>query len=112
MKLLKQFLPASALVIAAFSPAMAQVERVAIRTTGISCGTCAAVSEFYLRRMPSIDKINISLKNEAVMVSYKPGSTFQPKDLREVFSKTDVTVTQMQISARGRIQEQAGKRFF
>ena len=94
------------------SPAMAQVERVAIRTTGISCGTCAAISEFYLRRLPSIDKVNISLKNEAVMVSYKPGSVFQPKDLRDIFQKTDVSVTQMQISARGRVQEQAGKRFF
>ena len=77
-----------------------------------TCGTCAAVSEFYLRRLPSIDKVNISLKNEAVMVSYKPGSSFQPKDLRDVFSKTDVAVTQMQISARGRVEEQAGKRFF
>ena len=46
------------------------------------------------------------------MVSYKPGSAFQPKDLREIFQKTDVAVTQMQISARGRVQEQAGKRFF
>jgi hypothetical protein len=112
MKFQKQFLLVSALAVTAVSPAMAQVEKVAIRTTGISCGTCAAVSEFYLRRMPSIDKINISLKNEAVMVSYKPGSTFQPKDLREVFQKTDVTVTQFQISARGQVLEQAGKRFF
>src|SRR5438105_5134831 len=107
-----QFLLLSALLMSLASPAMAQVERVAVRTTGISCGTCAAVSEFYLRRLPSVDKVNISLKNEAVMVSYKPGSSFQPKDLREVFQKTDVGVTQMQISARGRVEEQAGKRFF
>src|SRR5947208_8181221 len=112
MKVQSRFLLVSALSMGLASPAMAQVERVAIRTTGISCGTCAAVSEFYLRRLPSIDKVNISLKNEAVMVSYKPGSVFQPKDLREIFQKTDVTVTQMQISARGRVQEQAGKRFF
>src|SRR5712691_10239100 len=112
MNLQKQFLLVSALVVAAVAPGIAQVEKVAIRTTGISCGTCAAISEFYLRRLPSIDKVNISLKNEAVMVSYKPGSAFQPKDLRDIFQKTDVTVTQMQISARGRVQEQAGKRFF
>jgi len=62
-------------------PAAVQVEKVAIKTTGISCGTCAAVSEIYLRRLPSIDKINISMKNEPVLVSYKPGSWFQPKDL-------------------------------
>jgi hypothetical protein len=93
-------------------PSAAQVEKAAIRTTGISCGTCAAVSEFYLRRLPSIDKISISRKNEAVMVSYKPGATFQPKDLREALQKTDVGITQLQISARGRVQEQASKRFF
>jgi len=93
-------------------PTAAQVEKAAIRTTGISCGTCAAVSEFYLRRLPSIDKISISRKNEAVMVSYKPGATFQPKDLREALQKTDVGITQLQISARGRVQEQAGKPFF
>src|SRR2546430_8532069 len=111
MKLQRQVVLLSALVLAASLPAMAQVERAAIRTDGISCGVCAAVSEFYLKRLPSIDKITISLKNEAVMVSYKPGSTFQPKDLREVFQKTDVAVTQMQIRARGRVQEQAGTRF-
>jgi hypothetical protein len=93
-------------------PTAAQVEKAVIRTTGISCGTCAAVSEFYLRRLPSIDKISISRKNEAVMVSYKPAATFQPKDLREALQKTDVGITQLQISARGRVQEQAGKRFF
>jgi hypothetical protein len=52
------------------------------------------------------------MKNEAVMVSYKPGSTFQPKDLRDVLKKTEVGVTQLQISARGHVQDQAGKRFF
>src|SRR5437870_2474657 len=108
----KQIVAFCAFVVITALPATAQVERVAIRTTGISCGTCAAVSEFYLRRLPSIDQVNISLKNEAVMVSYKPGSSFQPKDLREIFQKTDVGVNQMQISARGRVQEQAGKRFF
>src|SRR5437899_6646201 len=77
-----QFLLLSALLMCLASPAMAQVERVAIRTTGISCGTCAAVSEFYLRRLPSIDKVNISLKNEAVMVSYKPGSALDRKSTR------------------------------
>jgi hypothetical protein len=111
MKLYKQFLLLAVLATMAL-PAMAQVERVAIRTTGISCGTCAAVSEIYLKRLPNVDKVAISIKNEAVMVSYKAGSTFQPKDLRDVLKKTEVGVTQLQISARGRVQDQAGKRFF
>src|SRR5437016_1053400 len=93
-------------------PAFAQVEKVAIRTTGISCGTCAAVSEIYLRRLAGIERIKISLSKEAVMVSYKPGAAFQPKDLRDALQKTDVGVLQFQISARGRVQDQGGTRFF
>ena len=73
---------------------------------------CAAVSEVYLRQLAGIDKIKISLSNEAIMVSYKPGAGFQPKDIRDALKKTDVGVLQFQISARGRIQEQDGKRFF
>ena len=111
MKLLKQFLLLTVLATMAL-PAMAQVERVAIRTTGISCGTCAAVSELYLKRLPNVDKVAISMKNEAVVVSYKAGSTFQPKDLRDVLKKTEVGVTQIQVGARGQVQDQAGKRFF
>jgi hypothetical protein len=90
----------------------AQVERVAMRTTGISCGMCAAVSEVYLRQLGGVDKIKISLSQEAIMVSYKPGAAFRPKDIRDALKKTDVGVTQFQISARGQVQQQNGKRLF
>ena len=99
-------------LLASVVPVFAQVEKVAIRTTGISCGTCAAVSEIYLRRLAGIDTITISLSKEAIMVSYKPGAVFQPKDIRDALQKTDVGVLQFQISARGRVQEQGGHRFF
>ena len=49
--------------------AFAQVEKAAMKTTGISCGMCAAVSEVYLRQLPGIDKIKISLSQESIMVS-------------------------------------------
>src|SRR5438132_13405764 len=100
MNVHKQLVALCVLMVITALPAAAQVERVAVRTTGISCGTCAAVSEFYLRRLPSIDKVDISLKKEAVMVSYKPGSSFQPNDSRENLQKPDVAVTQLSISAR------------
>src|SRR5437867_10960829 len=111
MKLSKQILLVAA-VLATRIPAMAQVEKVAMRTTGISCGVCAAVSEVHLRRLPAVYKIAISLSKEAVMISYKPGAAFQPADLREALKKSDVGVAQFQISARGRVQEQAGKQYF
>src|ERR1041385_1991790 len=93
-------------------PLHAQVERVAMRTTGISCGVCAAVSEVYLRQLGGVDQIKISLSQEAIMVAYKPGAAFRPKDIRQALKKTDVGVTQFQISVRGRLQDQGGKRFF
>ena len=61
------------LVLVSTVPALAQVERVAICTTGISCGTCAVVSEFHLRRMAGIGQVRISRSQEAVMLTYKPG---------------------------------------
>ena len=112
MKLQKSILLLSVLALASAMPAFAQVEKAAIRTTGISCGTCAAFAELYLRQLAGIDKVTISRSNEAVMVSYKPGASFQPKDLRDVLKKTDVSVVQLQIGARGRAQEQGGKRYF
>ena len=93
-------------------PVFSQVEKAALRTTGISCGTCAALSEIYLRRLPQIDKIAISMSKESIMVSYKPGAEFRPQDLREALQKTDVGIVQLQVSARGRIQQQGSKQFF
>ena len=94
------------------APAAAQVEKVAMTTTGISCGVCAAMSEIYLRQLKTIDQIAISLSKEAVIVTYKSGAVFQPQDLRQALMKTDVGVMQFQIRARGRVRDEAGKRFF
>lgn len=99
-------------LLASVVSAFAQVEKVAVRTTGISCGTCAAFSEIYLRRIAGVDSIKISLSNEAILVSYKPGAVFQPKDIREVLKRTDVGVLEFQVSARGRVEDQGGTRVF
>jgi len=55
MKLQKQMLQLSALMLASVMPAFTQVEKVAMKTTGISCGVCAAVSEINFRRLASVD---------------------------------------------------------
>ncbi len=54
----KSILLPIAVALALSAPLLAQVEKVAMRTSGISCGTCAAVSEIYLRQLGGIDKIN------------------------------------------------------
>ena len=99
-------------LLASAGPAFAQVEKVAVRTTGISCGTCAAFSEIYLRRLAGVDSIKISLSTEAILVSYRTGAAFHPKEIRDVLKRTDVGVLQFQITARGRVLEQGSQRFF
>ena len=108
----KAILVALAVILGSAASLRAQVEKVAMRTTGISCGMCAAVSEIYLRQLGGVDKIKISLSEEAIMVSYKTGAAFRPKDIRDALKKTDVGVTEFQISARGQVQQQQGKRIF
>jgi hypothetical protein len=85
------------MLVASAGSAFAQVEKVAVRTTGISCGTCAAFSEIY---------------TEAILVSLKRGAAFQPKEIRDVLKRTDVGVLQFQITARGRVLKQGSQRFF
>ena len=112
LKLRKQMLLLPALLLASTLPVCAQVEKVAMRTSGISCGVCAVVSEVNFKRMPGVDKVIISLSQEAIMISYKPGAGFSPRAIRDVLEPLKVGVEQFQISARGRVQEQGGKRFF
>ena len=91
-------------------PVCAQVEQVAVLTSGISCGVCAAVSEVNFRRMPGVEKVSISLSKEAIFLTYKPGVAFDPRGIREVLRPLDVRVVQFQISARGQIRDQGGRR--
>ena len=112
MNLRKPTLLLSALVLAPAMPVLAQVEKVAMRTTGISCGVCAMVSEINFKRIPGVDKVTISLAKEAIMLTYKPGAAFDPHGIREVLRPLEVGVVQFQISVRGRVQEQGGKRYF
>ena len=96
-------------------PAMlvsAQVEKVAMRTTGISCGYCAGLSELSFRRVPGVNKVEISLSKEAIMLSYKPGATFDPAGIRKILEAWKVGVVQFQISARGHVEEHDGKQIF
>ena len=93
-------------------PAFAQVEKVAMRTTGISCGICAGLSEIYFRRVPGIANVKISLSKEAILLTYQQGAAFDPAAIRKVLKPLEVGVTQFQISARGRIQKQGDNRIF
>lgn len=99
--------------LASAAPASAQVEKVALRTSGISCGSCAAVSEVSLRwQVPGVDSVAISRSQELVLVTYKPDAPFRPQAIRDIFQPLDVGIVSFQISAHGRVQEEGTKRVF
>lgn len=91
-------------------PCTAQVERVAMKTTGISCGVCAVVSEFNFRRLDGVDKVKISLSHESILLTYKPGAKFSTESIRRILDPLKVGVVQFQVGVRGRVQNFSGKR--
>jgi hypothetical protein len=101
----------SALAILIAVAARAQVEKIAMRTTGISCGLCAGLSEIYFRRLGGVDQVKISLSTESIMLTYRPGATFDPEAIRKILEPLKVGVVQFQIGVRGQVLEDGGKRF-
>jgi hypothetical protein len=92
-------------------PGRAQVEKIAMRTTGISCGICAGLSEIYFRRLAGVDQVKISLRTESILITYKPGAVFDPERIRKILEPLKVGVVQFQIGARGEVVETDGNRF-
>ena len=68
--------------------------------------------EVALRRLEGVDKIFISISKQTFQVTYKPGATFQPSQLRHAVAKADVKIVRFHIFARGAVREIAGKRYF
>lgn len=91
-------------------PCAAQVEKLAMKTTGVSCGVCAAVSELNFRRLDGIDKVKISLSHESILLTYKPGAKFSTQEIRNVLDPLKVGVVQFQVGVRGQVQVSGGKR--
>ena len=68
--------------------------------------------EIALRRLDGVDKISISIAEQRFQVTYKSGASFQPWDIRDAVAKAEVEVLRFRITARGRVHEEGGKRFF
>ena len=68
--------------------------------------------EVALRRLEGVDKISISMSEQRFQVTYKSGASFQPSEIRDAVAKADVEVVRFRITARGRVHEEGGKRFF
>jgi len=93
-------------------PVTAQVEKAAVRTTGISCGVCAAMSEMRFRRLPGIKNVAITLSSETITLFYKSEAAFDPRQIRRVLQPLGIGVVQFRISASGRVGQDGAKRVF
>jgi hypothetical protein len=100
----------SVLIFSLVSSCAGQVEKVAMRTTGISCGICAGLSEIYFRRLQGVDSVKISLSKEAIMLTYKPGVKFDPGAIRKILEPLKVGVVQFQVGVRGQVHDSGGRR--
>lgn len=90
----------------------AQVQKAYIRTSGISCGVCAAVSEVGFRRLPDVEHVSISLAKEAILVSYSRNGNFSLRAIHDILDPQKVGIIEIQITAEGRVLEEHGKRIF
>jgi hypothetical protein len=106
----KQILTFAALALSVAAPSRAQVEKIAMRTTGISCGICAGLSEIYFHRLQGVDAVKISLRKEAIMLRYKPGARFDPGAIRKILEPLKVGVVQFQVGVRGQVREDGKRR--
>ena len=68
--------------------------------------------EIALRRLDGVDKISVSISEQRFQVTYKSGASFQPWDIRDAVAEAEVEVVRFRITARGRVHEEGGKRFF
>src|SRR5262247_1217554 len=68
--------------------------------------------EIALRRLDGIDKISISIAAQRFQLTYKPGATFRPREVRSAVATANVQVVAFRVSARGRVQEEGGRRYF
>src|ERR1043166_5302430 len=68
--------------------------------------------ETALRRLEGVDKISISVSEQKFQVTLKPGAAFHPAEIRAAVGKAGVKVVRFRVSARGRVEERGGRRYF
>ncbi len=68
--------------------------------------------EIALRRLEGVDKISISISKQRFELTYRPGASFQPWDIRDAVAEAKVKVVRFKITARGRVREEGGSWFF
>ena len=68
--------------------------------------------EIALRRLDGVDKVTISIQQQALSVTLKPGSSFDPRGIRDAVAQADVSILRFYVEARGRVEQKGDERYF
>ena len=68
--------------------------------------------EIALRRLDGVDKVTISIQQQAFSVTLKPGSSFDPQGIRDAVAQADVSILRFYVESRGQVEQKGDERFF
>ena len=68
--------------------------------------------EIALRRLDGVDKVTISIQQQALSVTLKPGSKFDPRGIRDAVAQADVSILRFYVEARGQVEQKGDERYF
>ena len=68
--------------------------------------------EIALRRLDGVDKVTISIQQQALAVTLKPGSSFDPRGIRDAVAQAEVSILRFYVEARGRVEQKGDERYF
>jgi len=105
---------AATLCVAAFSllqpgASFAQIEQVRIVVDGLSCNLCAAGLERSLRHVPGVSKVQVTLEQEAALVTLKAGTPFEAEALRTAVRNAGQQARQFELTLRASVERQDGR---
>ena len=68
--------------------------------------------EIALRRLDGVDKVTISIKQQALSVTLKPGNSFDPQGIRDAVAQAGVSILRFHVEARGQVEQKGDERYF
>ncbi len=68
--------------------------------------------EIALRRLDGVDKVTISIQQQALSVTLKPGSKFDPRGIRDAVAQAGVSILRFHLEARGQVEQKGDERYF
>lgn len=68
--------------------------------------------EIALKRLDGVDKVTISIQQQALSVTLKPGSRFDPQGIRDAVAQADVSILRFYVEARGQVEQKGDERYF